>query len=299
MKGHFQTGLAVLGALLLTLPLMGLFALTRVKTIPEASHVQEPVVIPMLHPVEREGTLTYGRECQDNSECDPRLRCFFSMVTQTSYCVDSRCMTDRDCPEGLACQTYETDAGRALIKACSRVGVRKEGEGCELFTREPGSGCEQGLVCQWTCGRPCTPGGSTTCPAGFFCNALPTGAACQPTCEGRTCPGGQQCIDLGGQVSVCAKVHGTNCQATACGPGQDCSARTYPWAPGEVWMQCSQTCGLEESPPCPDDTTCATYRCRSVCSSDQESSCAEGYECQSRPGQPSICAPSALIHRLP
>ncbi|WP_157758218.1 hypothetical protein [Cystobacter fuscus] len=253
----------------------------------------------MLHPVEREGTLTYGRECQNDSDCDPRLRCFFSMVLQSSYCTDSRCMTDKECPEGFSCQTYTADDERALLKACSRVGDRKEGEECEVLTVESDSGCERGLLCQGWCGRPCTPGSPATCPEGFFCHASREGAVCQPTCEGRACPDGQRCIDVGGKRSVCAQVHGTDCQAVACGPGQDCSARTYPWAPGEVWMQCSQTCELEGKPPCPEGTACAVHRCRPVCSPDGGAPCAERFECTSHPNQPAVCAPDVADQSPP
>jgi hypothetical protein len=105
MNGRFRIGLAVLSALLLLLPLLAFFAFTWMKTLQDTSRVQAPRVIPMLHPVEREGTLTYGRECQSDRDCDPRLRCFFSMVMQSSYCVDSGCMTDKHCPNDFSCQT--------------------------------------------------------------------------------------------------------------------------------------------------------------------------------------------------
>lgn len=299
MNGRFRIGLAVLSALLLLLPLLGFFALTWMKTLQDASRAPDSMVIPMLHPVERESTLTYGRECQGDKDCDPRLRCFFSMVRQSSYCSDSRCMTDKHCPTDFSCQTYTARNRKDLLKTCSRMGLRKEGEGCEALTVEPDSGCERGLLCLGWCGRPCTPDDPSTCPEGFFCEGSPTGAACQPTCEGRACPDGQRCIRMGGKRSVCAQVHGTDCQATACGPGQDCSARTYPWAPGEVWMQCSQTCELADTPPCPEGTACAVHRCRPVCSPDGGAPCAERFECTSHPNQPSVCSPDVADHRSP
>lgn len=299
MKGHFRIGLALLSALLLPLPLLGLFAITQVKTVQDMSRAQGTVVIPMLHPVERRGTLTYGRECRTDGDCDPRLRCFFSMVLQSSYCTDSGCKTDRDCPEDFSCQTYTARNNRDLLEKCSRIGLRGEGEGCEVLTVELDSGCERGLICQGWCGRRCTPGDPATCPEGFFCNESREGSACQPTCEGRACPEGQRCIDVGGKRSLCAKVHGMDCQAVACGPGQDCSARTYPWVPGEVWMQCTQTCGLEDSPPCPNGTSCALQSCRPSCSLDGGAPCPERFECTSHPNQPPVCAPDVADHPSP
>ncbi|MET0404683.1 MAG: hypothetical protein ABW123_19870 [Cystobacter sp.] len=299
MNGRFRIWLAVLGALLLPLPLLGLFAATMMKTFQDTSRGREPVVIPMLQRVEREGVLTYGTKCKEDSDCDPRLRCVYSMVLQYRYCTDSHCVEDKHCPEDFTCQPYALDDGRSLINACSRVGIRKEGEECDVLTVESDSGCERGLVCQDWCGRPCTPEEPTACPEGFFCRESLEGSACQPTCRGRACPDGQRCIDVGGMRSVCAKIHGTDCQAAACGPGQDCSARTYPWAPGEVWMQCSQTCGFAGKPPCPEGTACAVHRCRPTCSMDGGTSCEEGFKCTSHPNQPAVCAPDVIDQAPP
>lgn len=286
-----RSWLIVLGGALLPLPLIGLLGSSWVRTVQEMARPQEPMVLPMLHPVEREGTLTYGRECSTDSDCDPRLRCFFSEVTQSSYCTDSRCKTDRECREGFSCQTYAANNGRELLTKCSIVGVREEGEECEGPSVEPDTGCARGLLCHWACGRPCTPGAPSTCPDGFFCNAFLEGAACQPTCQGRTCPDGQRCIKLSQKTSVCAQVRGTDCKAVACGPERICMAQTYPWAPGEVWTQCTQECGFEDSPPCPEGTACTGHRCRPTCSPDGGAPCAERFKCTSRPNEPSVCAP--------
>ena len=276
---------AVLLGVLLALPLVLLLAFASFApgTPQPIEPVQRPEVLPMLTPTERQTVLTYGRQCEGDEDCDPRLRCFFSMVTQDSYCVDSRCQTDLHCPEGFACQTYASASGRDLLKACSLVGERKEGEVCAKFTRDLHLGCEQGLRCDERCGRPCPLDNPAGCPAGFFCKDTPTGALCQPTCEEGTCPEGQQCISVGPRVSVCAKVHGQNCQRTPCTEDQHCHVTDDPLSPGEVWMNCLQPCGTpDEDPPCPEDAVCLLYRCRKKCTPRDASSCGAGYVCKQR-----------------
>lgn len=176
-----------------------------------------------------------------------------------------------------------------LIRVCSLVGSRQEGEMCHAWTRDPEYGCERGLLCHTRCGRPCEPGDPSTCPEGFFCEEARAGAACQPTCEGRTCPEGQRCIGVGGKRSLCAKVHGRDCQSEPCGPGQQCSVSAYPRPAREVWMQCTQTCGLEGKPPCPEGSVCEDNQCLTRCSPD--SRCAEGFKCAGPPSGPTVCMP--------
>ena len=200
-------------------------------------------------------------------------------------------MTDKQCPDGYSCQTYTAWNDKDLIKACTLAGVRKEGEPCAAFTRDLEEGCEHGLICHRRCGHPCEPGNPSTCPAGFFCEESRTGSACQPTCSGRTCPEGQRCISFGGNRSACAQVHGQDCQSTPCMTGQLCSVRDYPQAAHEVWMQCTQPCGMKGAGPCPAGTACNVFRCREACAPDGSSACEEGYKCKSLAGRPAICTP--------
>lgn len=225
--------LAVLLGILLPLPWVWLPSTTSGLNL-DQQHPQPTNVVPMLTDLERQGVPTYGRTCRSDEECDPRLRCFYSGVARTSYCVDSRCMTDLQCPEGFICQTYKAENGRDWLKACSLVGKQKEGEECEAFTRRLPYACERGLLCHGRCGRPCQPDDPASCPEGYFCENAPTGAACQPTCEGRTCPEGKQCISVGARASICATVHGQNCERTACPQGQHCSLRIYSQPVDEV-----------------------------------------------------------------
>ncbi len=281
----------VLGGILLPLPLLWLFSSLPGSHAARASRTPTLALVPMLPPAEREGTLTYGRECRTHGDCDPRLRCFSTPTLESRYCVDSRCVTDKHCPEGFSCQTYPVRQRQELIRACSAVGLRQEGEVCRAWTRDPEYGCERGLLCHERCGRPCTPSDPSTCPEGFFCEEARAGAACQPTCEGRACPEGQWCIGVGGRRSICAKVHGRNCQSEPCGPGQHCSVSAYPQPAREVWMQCTQTCGLEGTPPCPEGSACEDNQCLARCSPDGRAECDEGFKCTGPPGALAVCTP--------
>ncbi|PTL82044.1 hypothetical protein DAT35_19750 [Vitiosangium sp. GDMCC 1.1324] len=287
---NWRTLLAGLLGILLPLPLVWLLSAISGPDLgqPRSQHLN---VVPMLTDVERQNVLTYGRECHTDADCDPQLRCFFSMVTQDSYCVDSRCMTDLQCPDGFTCQTYEAKNGKDLLNACSLVGKRKEGEVCTRFTHKLPYACERGLLCHFRCGRPCRVDDPMSCPEGYFCEDDPTGAACQPTCEGHTCPEGQQCVSVGGHVSVCATVHGQNCQRTPCVQEQHCSVTDYPQPVDEVWMRCSQICGLMDTPPCPEGTVCESFRCRETCTPGVSTGCEPGYICKHRSDDVWLCAP--------
>lgn len=288
-EGRFRFWLAVLGGLMLPLPLIWLSLSLFGGSATRAS--RSLALVPMLSPSEREGTLTYGRECRTHGDCDPRLRCFSTPTLDSNHCVDSRCVTDENCPEGFSCHTYPVKSRQEGIRVCSVVGLRREGEVCSSWTRDPEYGCARGLLCHTRCGRPCEPDNPSTCPEGFFCEGAREGAACQPTCEGLTCPEGQQCIGVGGRRSICAKVHGRNCQSEPCGPSQYCSVSVYPQPVHEVWMRCTQACGLEGKPPCPEGHVCERHQCLSRCSPNGGTSCDEGFRCAGSPAAPWVCTP--------
>ena len=291
----WRTRLAALLGIVLPLPLVWLLSVALYGRWygddTAASSSQRMRLVPMLTPGERQGLPTYKQECSTDADCDPQLRCFFNMLLQHSYCVDSACTTDQQCPEGFSCQTQVTDDGRNLIRICSLVGVRKEGEGCEMLPREHEDGCARGLLCRGLCGRPCQVNDPTTCSDGYFCEEDPAGPTCQPTCEGRTCPEGQQCVERGERVSICARVHGPNCQQSPCPQGQLCSVDAYPKRADEVWMQCLQPCGTANDASCPDGTVCYFYSCRKSCTPEASSACGPSFTCKHRPGEPWTCVP--------
>jgi hypothetical protein len=290
-EGRFRLLATLFCGVLLPLPLIWLSWTMLSTTLSGPSSAQGPVLIPMLSIMERTGTPTYQRECSTDNDCDPRLRCLLSTVTSYSYCVDSRCMADKHCPDGFSCQTFFTDSNKDLINTCVLVGHRKEGEVCSSFVGELEYGCERGLICRGRCGRPCGSGTPTSCPDGYFCKEDPTGATCQSTCEGRVCPDGQRCVALGGHRSVCAKVHGRDCQSEPCASGQVCTLNDYPQSAHDVWLQCVQRCNTGSSAPCPEGTACINYGCIRTCKPGDPAACGEGYKCKSNPELPSVCSP--------
>jgi len=249
-------------------------------------------VSPMLSHEERLTRVTYLRSCSRSEECDPPLGCLTYPLLEKHFCTDSRCETDSQCKPGKTCQLLRTEGNGPWIRMCRTVGVRKEGEGCDgLLAQHHEEACEQGLTCgSGFCGRPCRLGEPASCPEGFFCaQDAHTQPTCLPTCEGRGCPAGQDCIRHDSNASACAVVSGMNCQATACPMGQKCDVRTRPGRPGEVLMTCEQLCGAQY-PPCPDGQSCYGGHCWRNCDPQQPNSCGASAVCiPDSEGNPGMC----------
>lgn len=245
----------------------------------------------MLSPGERQGLLTYGRSCQRSGECESPLGCLFNTRFMASYCTDSRCVTDQDCAEGFACRIMPLRDGISRVRICALVGVRKEGEPCLASSDTREDGCGPGLSCQGRCGRPCRLEEPGTCPTGFFCNDSLYGPSCLPTCEGRSCPEGLQCIRADKVASVCVAVHGQNCQQQSCPEGQKCLVSESPDRPGEAWMECVTFCG-SGGRSCPEGLVCHQSRCRTPCDPSIPGACEPHQKChRASDSQPWTCEP--------
>jgi hypothetical protein len=286
----WRTLLVALLGLLLALPLAWVFSIPLLRTVP--SRPEEVPVLPVLPLEERLGLLTYERNCEKASDCDPQLGCFFNMRSQRTYCTDSACVTDQQCPKEFVCRVMKTEGGKSLVRVCSLSGDRKEGEVCSLLPPTQEYGCEMGLLCKGRCGRPCRLEDPTSCPEGFFCEDGLDGPSCLPSCEGRSCLEGQRCLPREGRVSLCVAVHGQDCQLNPCPQGQDCMVSEYPHRTGEVWMECLRDCG-EGAPSCPEGTVCDLYQCHKTCTPENPSVCGPGFTCRSRDQAPSTCVPDA------
>ncbi|MFY0572541.1 hypothetical protein ACN28E_53165 [Archangium lansingense] len=274
---HWRHLLAALLGILLLLPLawtLHTAMLGGVRPTPQAK------VVPMLSPGERQSLKTYERPCESRKDCEPPLACFFNPRSMWRYCTDSRCMTDQHCSEDMVCRTVETLKGARLLRQCTLVGVRREGEPCADMMTSREAACERGLLCQSEhCGRPCRVEEPGSCPEGFFCREGLDGPSCLPTCEGRACPEGQDCVRLEEGVSVCAQVHGHNCQRTPCPEGQKCSIRNTFSHPNEAWGTCLIRCGDEHTPPCPEGFVCEMKYCRKSCDPAVPNACGPHYKC--------------------
>ncbi|PTL83302.1 hypothetical protein [Vitiosangium sp. GDMCC 1.1324] len=294
---RWRTLLASMLGLLMTLPLAWLFYIAMFGQGVNEPRAQGKVPVPMLSPEERRSLLTYGHDCKTDGDCEPPLRCFFSTHTMSHYCSDSRCVTDMQCQEGFTCRTQTTTSGDP-IRVCSLVGMRKEGEICMKHSPANDYACEQGLLCQGRCGRPCRLDDPASCPEGYFCHdGAEDEPSCLPTCEGRTCAEGQHCVTLDGtgsegrHASICARVYGQDCQQNPCPQGQFCMLQTAPQPVDAVWMQCTLGCGAG-APPCPEGTVCHQYRCQKPCAPEDPSSCEPGFTCHRKTDkEPWRCVP--------
>jgi len=291
MRGDLKSLLAILFGVLLTLPLAWLsYAVLHGSRRPQPSPTLP--LIPMLSREESLRLQTYQRNCETDADCEPPLACFFNVVSQKSYCADSTCLSDRHCKEGFTCRTLETESGKARVRLCSLVGVRKEGEGCSPLPSQPRDGCGPGLLCNGWCGRPCQLDDPASCPGGFFCAEGTDGPSCLPTCEGRSCPDGQRCLardDKG--VSFCTTVYGQDCEQTPCTQGQECITYDSARRPDLLWRECLQPCG-KNHPPCPGGTVCHLLQCRRTCDPEAPDSCGPNFRCGRRHEEdPWTCVP--------
>lgn len=291
LKWHRALGALV--GLLLPMPLLLLLGTAMLPARPERTP-DGISISPRLDTEERTRRVTYRRHCNHSSECEPPLGCFFDLRLVTHYCTDSQCTADTQCPDGQVCRAMATVGGGPLVRLCTPVGIREEGERCHALPRDKDSACGPGLLCGgengW-CSRPCSTEDAASCPEGFFCADVAPYPVCLPSCEARGCPDGQQCIHFQEGTSICARVYGPDCQQSPCPHGRQCEVIGSPRHPGKVWTSCIERCG-EQHPPCSNGRVCDGWRCLPPCDPEGPDTCAEGYRCkQRRPTSPWVCEP--------
>jgi hypothetical protein len=287
----WRVALGVVAGLALPVPL--LWALASVMLPSPRQPREDARVSPMLTFEERSRLQSYHRECAKSEDCEPPLACLGNPTVMKHYCTDSECTVDTQCPEGFSCQPLPTAGAGPWVRYCIPHGVRKEGETCLSIPPDQDSACTPGLLCSrgW-CGRPCQLDAPASCPEGFFCADTIPGPACRPTCEGRTCPEGQQCIrDSREAASACAVVYGRDCQHSPCGEGQKCLAVFSMKTQVSVWMECLPECG-QGLPPCAPGLVCDRTTCRRPCAPDGPNVCEPGFKClRYNDRQPWLCRP--------
>ena len=268
--------LVALASALLLLPLVWLMTIA----IPwmNTQGRQSEKLIPMLSPDVRQSLLTYRRDCRTEADCEPPLGCLIKSFSPLHMCVDSTCETDAQCDEGFSCVPLKTTSGKAIVRTCSLVGERKQGERCRILPAVQHDGCERGLLCQGRCGPPCWMDDPSSCPSGFFCSESRSGPpSCLPTCQGRPCPEGLECLPRGKGVSVCARVQGEDCRKTPCPEKHVCRVLEPPQRPWELRTECRHLC--DEDSPCPEGSFCLNYECRKPCDPQAAESCGPGRTC--------------------
>ncbi|ATB43495.1 hypothetical protein CYFUS_008975 [Cystobacter fuscus] len=288
MNGRVWGAVAV--GVLLALPLVGLL---WTSVSPQRAGTWRR--LPMISPDERLARPSFLEACASSAECDPPLACFSDRRYDRQTCNGSDCLIDADCALGSVCRWNPVgDGTKTAIASCTFVGVREEGESCLRLPRRDEGACERGLVCADWCARRCGLWPFNSCPEGYFCaEDDPNGPVCLPTCEGRVCPEGEQCVrEATPGVSVCARVHGPNCQREPCAEGLTCKVDTSPVRPGEAWMECVTPCTGEGSfaSPCPGFSACLFGTCHDICSLGEEDPCAPDYICVPMHGDSGVCA---------
>jgi hypothetical protein len=288
----WRTFFSLCAGVLLPLPLMLVLGrLLRPDIGPEVLSERRPS--PMLSIDERSRLMTYGRPCESNGECEPPLGCLYASRYRHSYCTDSQCEVDAQCPEGQVCRPLATEGQEPLVRLCIPIGVRQEGENCAPVPADQQSACAAGLLCVgkdgW-CARPCHLSAPMECPEGFFCADTRPQSACLPDCEKRGCPSGQHCLQFDEGSSQCAHVYGTHCQNSPCPEGQSCHVLPDPPHPGKAWLWCAERCGQDS--PCPTGKVCDGWKCIPACDPQNAFPCSEGFQCQQPwPDVPFACRP--------
>lgn len=253
------------------------------------THNGDSRVVPQLSPEESRQLLTFQRPCRGNEDCDAPLVCLRGQFMLDDACVASECATDVDCREGFSCRSIP--AGERVVRLCGATGKAKEGEFCLKLPPKQEMGCEPGLVCaDRKCSRSCEPEQPQNCPEGYICSAVDAeGSVCLPTCEGRSCPEGQRCVGLGHGASVCARVHGTDCQHEPCPAEQVCEVSQRSKREGEVWMRCSLPCDTPGA-PCQEGFMCMAGHCRQLCEPEEPGTCGPVEKCSGLSGRrPWVC----------
>lgn len=290
--------LALVAGLMLPVPLVLLVGLVLPPVLPPPSPSGRKIS-PVLSAGQRSQLATYRAECGLEQPCEPPLGCLWESRAFRTYCTDSQCNADEECPEGDLCRTLPTIEDGLLVRVCSPEGVRQEGESCVDLASTRDAACAAGLICggryeQW-CAKPCLNGEAQACPAGFFCADTVPEPVCFPTCEARGCPEGRHCVRYTQGVSVCAKVYGPQCQQTPCSRGGECEVTDASAQPGKAWMECVERCG-EGSPPCIAGRVCDGSRCRVPCDPEEPPVCIEGYVCRKhKPDRPYTCQPESWV----
>jgi hypothetical protein len=237
---------------------------------------------PVLDRGQRSALPTYKRKCRTQGDCEKPLLCMDDPRVRGWRCLASECESDYQCEPGLAC-TPVIHTKALAIRVCLIKGVRKEGEGCEDLHLKEQWGCAPGLICErGYCGRSCDPGEPSACPEGFFCRGDTRWPTCLPSCLRSGCPQEKQCVRIDGELSICATVHGQDCDKQPCPTGTECQRlSSNNWRSPVVSMWCAPPCNEEEGRPCPAGSACIdNHYCARLCDEEASEACAAGERCE-------------------
>jgi hypothetical protein len=229
---------------------------------------------PLLTPLQAKALATFEKRCTRLADCEEPLTCVYDFWQNKHLCLASECRTDADCPTGLACRAVPSKGPDVLL--CFIEGDLDEGERCKRAPRRRATACARGLICNEYCGRPCELDDETGCPEHSVCMQGLNGPSCVPSCRNKSCPPGTECIRIEGEMSVCTRPSGTNCQKTPCPDEQSCQV-DFGDLPEAVRMWCATEC--RDTGSCPTGSICFDGTCRRECSPEVKDACPDGYVC--------------------
>lgn len=274
MTRHAQA-LALAVALALVCALGGSLSWWWWRASPATPRVQPP-----LDRAQLQALPTYKRRCRKQSDCDGPLLCMQDPRRAGWRCLASECETDFQCQPGLVCMPF-IYPGLPAIGLCLVQGTLEEGDSCDHFPLRAEWGCRPGLRCKsGFCGRPCDPDGSSNCPDGYTCRGGSSLPSCVPSCMRSQCPPERRCVQIDGEFSICATVHGQDCDLQPCPQGQSCRRMLGSRSQGRtVNMWCAVPCGRETSSACLPGFTCFEGYCQRLCDESVPGACGPGARC--------------------
>jgi hypothetical protein len=246
-----------------------------------------------------EGAVFKCGSCQSSEDCPQDQGCLINRETRRLECMASECEEDAHCFPGTTCREIKTGTSNAVIRRCTPVGERNEGESCDPDYISRSGACREGLRClNQVCTQPCQLSEPTSCPKGHTCTDDPDGPGCVPDCDQLGCPSGQQCKHLPGGGNRClARVTGT-CPETPCAEGERClmdGGRSR----GSFW--CARVCEPLHPGSCAPGELCGwaggtASACFRQCDPKRIDSCGEGWMCATISEDLSLwgCRPSAF-----
>jgi len=239
-----------------------------------------PLVQPALDRAQAHALPTYQRSCRKTSDCDGPLLCMLDPRVADWRCLASECQTDFQCEPGMMCVPV-IYPGAPSIGLCLVQGTQEEGDRCDEVPLKAEWGCRPGLLCSaGFCGRPCRRDASLACPDGYTCQSRSGKPSCLPSCLRTGCLPEKRCIQFDGELSVCATVHGRDCERQPCAEGQQCRRVLGTRSRGrEVNMWCSVPCDPKDSRACPSGSTCFDGYCERLCDEGIPGACAPDERC--------------------
>ena len=223
--------------------------------------------------------------CQTDGDCPAGQGCVANRQTRRMECMASECEEDMHCFPGFACRAMTTgNTGSTVVRRCMPVGVRAEGQSCDLEPLSPSGSCQEGLRCiQGVCGRPCQPEQPTGCLEGMTCEEGREGYGCVPDCRRMGCPGGQQCKALVDSRYQCLSEVKGQCPEVPCAQGEHCNMRL---SRGHAVFWCARLCNPSDSNSCPQGEVCGVGRanistCYRKCEPVEADACGADQVCTS------------------